>query len=157
LINEYKDIAYNLALSIVRNKEDAKDITQDSFLKVLENICQFRNESQFSTWFYRIVYNHSIQFIQKTKSTNFLDIESVRTFEYPDDLETGEDKCHELYQAIQRLEDNERNIILLFYLAEKSIKEIGVITGLSISNIKVILHRARKRLHEKLIVDYEKI
>jgi len=55
-----------------------------------------------------------------------------------------------LYQTIDQLENDERNIIMLFYLAEKSIKDINSITGLSNSNIKVILHRARKRLYEKL-------
>ncbi len=155
LVNKYRDVAFNLALSIVRNKEDAKDITQDSFLKVLEHISEFRNDSKFSTWLYKIVYNHSIQFIRRSELVNFIDIESVRALEYPDTLETGEEKYFELYHAIDRLEENERNIILLFYLAEKSIKELKVITGLSISNIKVILHRTRKKLHEK-ITDYEK-
>ena len=65
LIDKYKDIAYNLALSIVKNGDDAKDITQDSFLKVLENINRFRSDSKFSTWLYRIVYNQSIGFAKK--------------------------------------------------------------------------------------------
>jgi RNA polymerase sigma factor (sigma-70 family) len=153
LVNEYKDIAFNLALGIVKNKENAKDITQDSFLKVLENIKGFRNESKFSTWLYKIVYNQSIQFIQKTNSTNLIDIESVKANDFINDYSNGEDKYLELYQIIDQLEDNERNIVKLFYLAEKSIKDINSITGLSISNIKVILHRARKRLHEKLTTE----
>jgi len=153
LVNEYKDIAFNLALGIVKNKENAKDITQDSFLKVLENIKGFRNESKFSTWLYKIVYNQSIQFIQKTNSTNFTDIESVKAYDFSNDYSNGEDKYLELYQIIDQLEDNERNIVKLFYLAGKSIKDINSITGLSISNIKVILHRARKRLREKLTTE----
>lgn len=150
LIDEYKDIAYNFALVIVKNKEDAKDITQESFLKVLENIKGFRNESKFSTWLYKIVYNQSIQFIQKAKSINFSNIDSVKANDFSDDFSNVEDKYVRLYQTIDQLDDNERNIIMLFYLAEKSIKDINSITGLSVSNIKVILHRARKRLHEKL-------
>ena len=153
LVNEYKDIAFNLALGIVKNKENAKDITQDSFLKVLENIKGFRNESKFSTWLYKIVYNQSIQFIQKTSSTNFTDIESLKANDFSNDYSNGEDKYLELYQIIDQLEDNERNIVKLFYLAGKSIKDINSITGLSISNIKVILHRARKRLREKLTTE----
>ena len=152
LVNEYKDIAFNLALGIVKNKEDAKDITQDSFLKVLENITGFRNESKFSTWLYKIVYNQSMRFIQKTNSTNFIDIDSVKANDFSNYDSNGEDKYVELYQIIDQLEDNERNIVKLFYLAGKSIKDINSITGLSISNIKVILHRARKRLHEKLTI-----
>jgi RNA polymerase sigma factor (sigma-70 family) len=153
LVNEYKDIAFNLALGMVKNRENAKDITQDSFLKVLENLTAFRNESKFSTWLYKIVYNQSLQFIQKTNSTNFSDIDSVNANDFSYDYSNGEDKYLELYQIIDQLEDNERNIVKLFYLARKSIKDINSITGLSISNIKVILHRARKRLHEKLTAE----
>jgi RNA polymerase sigma factor (sigma-70 family) len=153
LINEYKDIAFNLALSIVKDKENAKDITQDSFLRVLENINGFRNESKFSTWLYKIVYNQSIQFVQRYKSAKFINIDSIKTNDFASDLPNGEDKYLELYKSIEQLEDNERNIVMLFYLADKSIKEIILITDLSNSNIKVILHRARKRLQEKLNID----
>lgn len=151
LIDKYKDIAYNLALSIVKNKEDAKDITQDSFLKILENINRFRNESKFSTWLYRIVYNQSIGFVKRENRTNTVDYSLlVETSEKNDNQE---DKIQDLYKAINLLDDTDRNIILLFYLAEKSIKEIAQITGFGIANIKVILHRARKKLFEKM--DYE--
>lgn len=151
LIDKYKDIAYNLALSIVKNKEDAKDITQDSFLKILENINRFRNESKFSTWLYRIVYNQSIGFVKRENNTNTVDYSLlVETSEKNDNQE---DKIQDLYKAINLLDDTDRNIILLFYLAEKSIKEIAQITGFGIANIKVILHRARKKLFEKM--DYE--
>ena len=157
LIDRYKDIAYNIALSIIKNHEDAKDVTQDCFLKVLENISKFRNESKFSTWLYMIVYNHSIQFIQKSRSTNFINIETARKLNYSGGLVIKEEKYKKLYDSIDQLEDNEKNIILLFYLAERSVKEIGLITGLSNSNVKVILHRARKKLYTKLLLYNEKI
>jgi len=151
LVDKYKDIAYNLALSIVKNKEDAQDITQESFLSVLENINRFRNTSKFSTWLYRIVYNQSIGFVKKVNRITTVDYSVL--LETPENEVNKEDKIQDLYKAINKLEDTDRNIIMLFYLAEKSIKEIVQITGLSISNIKVILHRARKKLFEKM--DYE--
>jgi RNA polymerase sigma factor (sigma-70 family) len=161
LINKYKNIAYNLATSIVKDKESAKDITQDSFLKVLENIYRFNNESKFSTWLYRIVYNESIQYIKKNQKASItdIDIESAKIENYTEEILTSEDQYLDLdlYQAIERLDENERNIILLFYLAEKSLKEINTITGLSISNVKVILHRSRKKLYENLKLKYERI
>lgn len=151
LIDKYKDIAYNLALSIVKNREDAKDITQDSFLKVLENIHRFRSDSKFSTWLYRIVYNQAIGFSKKESRSDTADYYVLVDTSAENDNQ--EDKIQELYKAINLLDDSDRNIIMLFYLAEKSIKEIVQITGLSVSNIKVILHRARKKLFEKM--DYE--
>jgi RNA polymerase sigma factor (sigma-70 family) len=159
LIDKYKNNAYNLSISIVKNKESAKDIVQDSFLKVLENIARFKNESKFSTWLYRIVYNESLKYIQKTNRVSVIDIESVRIENYYDEISAAEDKCldSDLYQAIESLDENDRNILLLFYLAEKSVKEINTITGLSISNIKVILHRTRKKLFESLKLKYGRI
>lgn len=150
LIDKYKDIAFNLALSIVKNKEDAKDITQESFLKVLENIKRFRSDSKFSTWLYRIVYNQSIGFVKKANHLDSINHESAMIFEYPDIIENKDENFQELHNAIDLLEDTERNIIMLFYLADKSIKQIAQITDLSIANIKVILHRARKKLYKKL-------
>lgn len=151
LVDKYKDIAYNLALSIVKNKEDAKDITQESFLSVLENINRFRNTSKFSTWLYRIVYNQSVGFVKRENRTNTIDYSVlIETSEIDDDKE---EKIQVLYKAINLLKDTDRNVIMLFYLAEKSIKEIAQITGFSIANIKVILHRARKKLCYKM--DYE--
>lgn len=152
LINEYKDIAYNLALSMVKNKENAKDIVQNSFLKVLENINRFRNESKFSTWLYRIVYNQSINFIKKTNHLNSGIQNTSMSFEYYENDDSQEENVQELYKAIDLLNDTERNIIMLFYLADKSVKEISHILKLSNSNIKVILHRTRKKLQE--IIEY---
>jgi RNA polymerase sigma-70 factor (ECF subfamily) len=160
LIDKYKDSAYSLAISIVKDRESAKDITQDSFIKVLENINRFRNESSFSTWLYRIVYNESLKHLQSNKAI-FRDIESVKSYIDPDSSENSgdEDETPEvnLQKAINRLENNERNIVILFYMGEKSIRETETITGLSISNIKVILHRSRKKLKEYIQNNYEKI
>jgi RNA polymerase sigma-70 factor (ECF subfamily) len=159
LIDKYKNNAYNLANSIVKDKESAKDITQDSFLKVLENIDRFKSESKFSTWLYRIVYNESLQYIHKSKRIIITDIESAKIENYSDVSSSIDDKYQDLdlYKAIENLDDNGRNIILLFYLADKSIKEINTVTGLNIPNIKVILHRARKKLFESLKLEYGKI
>lgn len=151
LIDKYKDIAYNLALSIVKNEENAKDITQDSFLKVLENIKKFRSTSKFSTWLYRIVYNQSIGFIKKVKHLNSIEHEPAMIIEYSE-YNNMEENIRGLHKAIDLLEDTEKNVVTLFYLADKSVKEISQITNLSISNTKVILHRSRKKLKEK--IDY---
>jgi RNA polymerase sigma-70 factor (ECF subfamily) len=64
-VNTYKDNAWHLALSIVKNTEDAKDVLQQSFLSALENLGRFRNEAKFSTWLYKIVYHESIRWVKK--------------------------------------------------------------------------------------------
>lgn len=150
LINRHKNIAYDLAISIVKNEEDAKDITQDSFLKVLENIHGFRNESKFSTWLYRIVYNQSISLLKKANKHEPLSLDDVSIYDRADSEDITEDRHHELYRAIDHLKPSERHIIMLFYIGGKSVKEIAEITRLSISNIKVNLHRTRIKLYNIL-------
>lgn len=150
LINKYKDTAFNLAISIVKDQEDAKDIIQESFLKVLENIHKFRNDSKFSTWLYKIVYNQSIGLVQKKGKMKFQDFNknSVALQMFETDIEI--DRYEALYKAIDQLAESEYMLIQLYYMAEKSIKDIHQITGMSVPNIKVSLHRARKKLAEKL-------
>jgi RNA polymerase sigma-70 factor (ECF subfamily) len=158
LIDRYKDNAYNLAISIVKDRESAKDITQESFLKVLENISRFRNESKFSTWLYRIVYNESLKHILTIKKINLTNFEEIENDKYYEEAFSAEDDHQDadLYKAIDRLETNERCVILLFYPGEKSISEINSITGLSKSNIKVILYRARRNLYKYIKGEDEK-
>lgn len=158
LVDKYKDIAFNLAISIVKDEEDAKDITQDSFLKVLENIENFRNESKFSTWLYRIVYNLSIQFVRSKKKLDSIEnVSHILTETSSDTLETNE-KDQIIKSSLDTLDENERLLVALFYLGEKSVKEIKEITSLSVSNIKVILHRSRKKMTKNIEkLNYERV
>jgi RNA polymerase sigma-70 factor (ECF subfamily) len=153
LVNNHKDMVFNLAFSIVRNREKAKDITQESFLKALENLHKFRNDSRFSTWLYRIVYNQSLQSIRTDKSIHHSGDELLEG--YPADGRLPGDRNYDhLYRSIQCLEEKERSIITLFYLSEKSLKEIRKITGIKTATIKVILYRARKKLYHQLKPEY---
>ena len=158
LVDKYKDIAFNLAVSIVKNEEDAKDITQDSFLKVLENIHNFRNESKFTTWLYRIVFNLAIQFERKKSKLDSIDNVSNNLTDCSTNLFESQERNQIIKSSLDILDRNERLIVNLFYLGEKSLKEIKAITGLSISNIKVILHRSRKKMMANLEkLNYERI
>ena len=158
LVDKYKDIAFNLAISIVKDEEDAKDITQDSFLKVLENIENFRNESKFSTWLYRIVYNLSIQFVRNKRKMDSIENVSYSLTEISSDTMESHEKNQIIKSSLDTLDENERLIVTLFYLGEKSIKEIKEITSLSVSNIKVILHRSRKKMTKNLEkMNYERV
>ena len=156
LIERYQDMAFTLALSIVKNREEAEEVTQDSFMKAFKSIGSFQEKSSFSSWLYRIVYNTAIskQRLKKPVTTE-LDTKEVRAFEHqhanetPGKLETSERKKI-LKQALAKLSEDEAYLIILYYYKELSVDEIQKITGLTTSNIKVKLHRARKQLHEQL-------
>ncbi len=142
LINTHRDLAYSIALKLLKNKDDAEDVTQNSFIIVLNNIKRFKNESKFSTWLYKIVYHECLGVLKdKNKTRSSI---SIDTYEQPDDNE--EAISTDLDKLLASLKPKEYTIITLFYLKEKSIKEICKITALSKANIKVILHRARHKM-----------
>ena len=151
LVNKHKELAFNVALRIVQNVQDAQDVTQNSFLKALENLSRFREESSFSTWLYRIVYNEAMMLVRKRKKKKESPEATLADHNFEE--ERVADKAamqQELNKAIEKLDAKERNVIDLFYLGEKSIKEIHQITGLSRSNVKVVLHRARVKLKKTI-------
>lgn len=143
LLEKHKDFAFNVALKYTGDEHDAADIVQEAFIKVFLHIGQFKSEARFSTWLYRIVYREALRHQQLKKAYTLLE-------EAPDIAVKEERsepfKLAEVRQAMARLTDIEYIVISLFYLGEKPIREIEVITGLSKANIKVILHRARKKL-----------
>ena len=156
LLVHYRDTAYSIAFRILRNEQDAEDVVQDSYVSVFKSIRKFRNESQFSTWLYRIVYNESIKTRKEYSQFLTSDVHDENVvLEYPkidNALQhlIADERKNIIRQAVDRLHPNESLILTLFYLEEKSIREIHRITGFTTSNIKVILHRARKNLYTAL-------
>ncbi|PKQ65084.1 hypothetical protein BZG02_04445 [Labilibaculum filiforme] len=156
LVNKYKKMAFNVALQLMGNREDAEEIAQDAFLKAYQALDSYKGESKFSTWIYRIIYNAGISRLRKKK----LDVSSIdddfttsvnvkSTQSTLQELRDTERKKY-LGEALKSLTSDERILITLFYLEEKSVDELCSITGWTASNVKVKLHRARKRLYAQL-------
>ncbi len=156
LINKHKTMAFNVALRITRNREDAEEVIQDAFLKVYYSLNDFEGKSKFSTWLYRIVYNQAISKIRKKNiAQSDLDDEIINNFtvgEISRDLNylASEDQTRYINLALAKLPEEDSAIVTLFYLNESSVEEVSEITGLSESNVKVKLHRSRKKLYEEL-------
>ncbi|WP_422104579.1 RNA polymerase sigma factor [Winogradskyella sp.] len=142
LIERHKTVAYSIAFKYLKNKEDAEDVTQNAFIIVLNSIKKFRSESKFSTWLYKIVYNECLKAL-KSKNQTVEYIPKFVSLEAQAEMKEDHIRVEEL---LSYLKPNEFTIISLFYLKEKSIKEISQITSFSRSNIKVILYRARTKL-----------
>lgn len=156
LINKYKDMAYTLAIKIVKSHEDAEEVAQDSFLKAYEKLDSFKGNSKFSTWLYTIVYRNSITKIRKKKvATSGIDDYVMDNYseghEFPqlEAIKNGEQQKY-VREAIDRLPEKDALLITLFYMNESSVEEIEQITSLTQSNIKVKLFRARKKLNTEL-------
>ncbi|MCE7065624.1 RNA polymerase sigma factor [Dyadobacter sp. CY326] len=156
LVDKYKNMAYTIAVKILGNAEDAEDVAQESFVKAYLQINAFEGKSKFSTWLYTIVYRTSISKLQQDKF-RFLPIDEELTKNYDYDyavpqmeqLQAAEREKF-VKEAIGKLPKTQSLLITLYYMNENSIEEIEQITGLSASNIKVKLFRARKILGKEL-------
>jgi len=152
IVDQHKDKAFNLAFRICGNREDAEEIAQDSFLKAFRSLNGFKMKSSFATWFYRIVYNTSISYVRVRKK-GVLSLE-----DFPADAtdfigdNSNEDDAEKEYRnaligfALQKVNDEERGLITLYYYDEMSTDEISDITGINKSNIKVRLFRVRQKM-----------
>ena len=158
LINRYKDLIFTLVIKIVKDREDAEEVAQDSFIKAYQKLDSFEGKSKFSTWLYTIAYRNALTKVRK-KKLETTDIDSYVLDNHKDDhefpqleaIKNGEQQKY-VRMAIDRLGETDSLLITLFYLHDNSIEEIQEITEMSQSNVKVRLFRARKRLHSELSV-----
>jgi RNA polymerase sigma factor (sigma-70 family) len=152
IVERHKNRVYNLAFRICCNHEEAEEISQDSFLKAYRALGSFKRKSSFSTWLYRIVYNTAISYV-RTKKREVLSLEDfpVDAADFIGTGTTEEDAENEyrrslLNFAFQKISDEERSLITLHYYEEMSTEEMSDVTGISKSNIKVKLFRARQKM-----------
>ena len=156
LIDRHKDLVFTIAMNITRNREDAEEVAQDAFLKAFQKLASFRKESGFQTWLYRIAYNEAISKIRKNKIRT-LDLEEEIMEGTPDEeveeeiagLDEQEQKLV-ISKILDKLPEIDRVIVTLFYLDSNPVTEIAEVTGLGESNVKVRLHRVRKKIYSEL-------
>ena len=154
IVDRHKDKAYNLAFRICGNHEEAEELAQDSFLKAYRSLSSFKMKSSFATWLYRIVYNTTISHI-RIKKKGVLSLE-----DFPADAtdfisgSTNEEEAEKEYRsslvnfALQKINEEDRALVSLYYYDEMSADEIADVTGLTKANIKVKLFRARQKMTE---------
>lgn len=156
LAAHYGDLVYTVALRILRNPQDAEEVAQDAFVKAWKNLKTFEGNAKFSTWLYRIVYNSAISATRKRKeemsSLSAADVEHEYQTSVQETMAcvTAEERSQFVKKALTQLSEEDSLILSLFYLAEKRIDEIVEITGWKESNVKVRLHRSRKRMYDVL-------
>ncbi len=157
LVDRYKYMVYTLAMRMVKNKEEAEEISQDTFLKVYNALGSFKGGSKFSTWVYKIAYYRSLDYIKKIGRTPSLSsVEGLKENSIVEEdgiIEKLEqiEKKGAIKEAVQLLPGDDGIIITLHYFEELSLKEISEIMEISANNVKVKLFRARKRLHQILV------
>lgn len=167
LIREHEKRAYNIALKILKDPEDAMDISQEAFIKVFKAIKNFKFESSFSTWLYRIITNTCMDFLRKKK-------ENVYSLDNPIKAENGDitrqiedqkNTTEELFEkkmtkelvhkSIEKLDDVHRVVIILRDIEGFSYQEISKILDCTMGTIKSRLNRARKNLKDIILEEME--
>ena len=156
LVDRYKYMVFTLAMRMVKNREEAEEIAQDTFLKIYQGINGFKGDAKFSTWVYKIAYYRSLDAIRKSgRSIETISIDTVfdshlaETENVVLHLERSE-QTKTIKEALQSMPGDDGILITLHYYEELTIKEISVIMNISITNAKVKLHRARKKLMQLL-------
>ena len=167
LANRYEQRVYSLALRMLRQEQDAEDVTQQTFLSAMENLGGFRGDASFSTWLLRIATHAALKVIRKRKGLDTVSLEeategtkdtdAVPHPEYIADWrQSPEELVHKheikrlLDEALGHLDEKHRVVFLLRDVEGLSVKETAEALGLSEANIKVRLLRARLQLREEL-------
>ena len=149
-VEKYKDIVFSIAMKVLRNREDAEEMAQESFIKAFKSLHTFKGEAKFSTWLYRITYNNCISEVRK-KKVKFVSADDVQISDEPGEMNLdgipAENRAKYVKAALEKLPEDEYTLILLYYFDDKSVEEIGEITKMTESNVKVKLFRARKKLY----------
>jgi|TARA_R100000479_G_scaffold33554_4_gene14232 RNA polymerase sigma-70 factor (ECF subfamily) len=152
LVTKYQNYVFTILIRMLKNREEAEEVAQDTFVKAFEALSTFRGESKFSSWLYSIAYRKALDTIRKNKrfkttkcieeyaKIDFRETENALTY-----LEDKERKDF-IENCIMQLPEDNAAIITLYYFDELSVKEIAVITKLTEDNIKIKLYRSRKKL-----------
>jgi RNA polymerase sigma-70 factor (ECF subfamily) len=167
LVDAYSAPIYRLGLRMLGNEQDAEDVLQNTFLNALTHLSSFEGRSSILTWLYRIAVNESLMTMRRGKpEVNIDDVEPsddtddlsqtqfVDWGSLPEDMLLSAEGKQALDHAIQTLPENLRMVFLLRDIQELSIKETADALGLTESNVKIRLLRARLSLREQLSVYY---
>ncbi|HTM29580.1 MAG TPA: sigma-70 family RNA polymerase sigma factor [Rhodanobacter sp.] len=158
LVREYQGLCWHIIQRMVRNPEDARELCQDTFLRVHQCLHQYRHESALKSWIGRVAYTIALRHLQHKRiplvDDGGTDDESlVERIGDGFDLEAAcadEETQRHLHEAIEQLPPLQRTLLTLYYLEETSIPEIARITGLASGTIKSHLFRSRLRLRGAL-------
>jgi RNA polymerase sigma factor (sigma-70 family) len=147
-IESHKGILYKVSKMYMDNSDDQQDLFQEIVCQLWKSYDSFRNESQFSTWMYRVAVNTAIVFLRKEKrKVDKYEIASENIKDDEGDSHIKESQIDHFYKAVQKLEKIDKAII--FYQLEGfSHKEIGDNLGISEGNARVKLNRAKEKLKE---------
>jgi len=150
LLVRYEKPVYNAAYRMLNSPEDARDVTQTVFLKVIENIDSYDPNYRFFSWIYRIALNESINYLKRQNRLDVLDKDPVSESSGPEE-QTGSDQMSQSLQAaLMTIKAEYRTVIILKHFVDCSYEEIGQILDIPEKTVKSRLYTARQLLKDAL-------
>lgn len=157
LLRKHLQSIFSISYRICLDYDDASDICQNILIKIIKNLKNFQFKSQFKTWYFRIAYNETINYL-KNKKIN-INLEKIENYdlnkEKIDENLSKKELKKKLTDTINKLPLIERNILLYYYYDELKIKEISYIMQINENTIKTKLKRSKNFLHSNF-EKYEK-
>jgi RNA polymerase sigma factor, sigma-70 family len=162
LVGLYQDKLFHMAYRMLYNRQEAEDVVQETFLRVYKNLERYDESLKFSTWIYRIATNLCIDRLRKRKPSYSLDAESTDHegldgySMIPSDDRTPESELllsetqRIIHDSIDSLPPKYKTIMMLRYIQEMSLQEIGDVLDMPVTTIKTRVHRGREFLRKKL-------
>lgn len=139
LLLAYQDKVFRLCYSMLGDRAQAEDAAQESFLRIWKSVDRFRGDSSLSTWIFSITRNVCLTIISKRRASAPIE-----------EADRGEpqapDRQRDVFAAVALLPENYRQVVMLFYMEERSYEEVARMLDLPVGTVKTHLHRARLQL-----------
>ncbi|WP_283635826.1 RNA polymerase sigma factor [Aquaticitalea lipolytica] len=161
LVDRYKDLVFTLSLKMLKNREEAEEVAQDTFIKVFKSLSKFKGDSKFSTWIYKVTYNSCLDRLKKNKKEQLkvaideYTEHQVKTIDNALENMVEEERQQAIKACLELLPPDDSFLLTLYYFEEQSLDEIAKVVGLTANNVKVKLFRSRKKLTSILKANLE--
>ena len=155
IMQKYQQAVFNTIYRYTGSRDDVQDLAQEIFIKVWRNAAKFKGKSKFSTWLYRIVANHCINYRRRRRKDHVSLDEMAEKGQTPEALRVEPDwearyTAEYVRKAVDELPDRQRMALVLSQFEGRSYKEIAEIMKVSLSSVESLIFRARSRLKQKL-------
>lgn len=151
LVEQYEQPVYNVALRMLRNREDARDIAQSVFMKAYQNLANYDPQYKFYSWIYRMAINESLNILRvRGRNAGPVDERLAEENAGPSELLAGDQTREAVLEAVDRLKPEHRAVIVLRYFVDRDYEDMGEILGIDAKTVKSRLYTARQLLKDQL-------
>jgi RNA polymerase sigma-70 factor (ECF subfamily) len=151
LVERYERPVYNVALRMLRNPEDARDIAQTVFMKAYQNLSNYDPQHKFYSWIYRMAINESLNILRvRDRSAGPVDEQFADECAGPSDLLADEQTRDVVLEAVDQLKPDYRAVIVLRYFVDRNYEDMSEILGIDAKTVKSRLYTARQLLKDQL-------